>query len=306
MAPPNNQNLPRHSNKKVDTVHIHIINNVNASVEHTIPRSLIRSSAVLLAHPHAPIIHFYWHGTLGVFDMYRAWLQTHKVLTNSEVASKDPSAGTTQSDYVALICCWGMGQTLRDTVYQDMVMSSIIERIHAWTGPGTVPFIYALKSPVILTLYHQTSVDAPLRRLVVDLAAKLGREEDFQHFKQDTAYPLAFITDLMVALGREKDRPSALGQSVRRNHLELGTFLFPLPPPPPPPRRRVPTPFFSFEAELAGTQNPRSILRGRSISSPGRISKQVRFEGEGTVLVGDDCVYHLHRQIGAPCWRTRG
>ncbi|KAF1849501.1 uncharacterized protein K460DRAFT_394319 [Cucurbitaria berberidis CBS 394.84] len=288
MASFSNNSIVRHNSEDADKVRVRISNTTNAFVEHTIQRSLITTSAVLISQLHHPSIHIHWNGTLDVFAMYRAWLYSRDVLTKSELVGKDPSVGTTKFEYINLIACWGMGQTLQDAVYQELVISSVIQRLQTWTGTDTPPFIYALTAPVVDGVWRETVAGAPIRRLIIDTTARLGHAADFQHFREDSGYPIAFIKDLMVALGRGNDLQITRGSSLKRN--QPAHPKFPLPPPPPPATAtsRPPAPFFHFKPDLDVQQNSPSILRRSSVSSPGATAKHVHFEGEGESSAEDE------------------
>ncbi|KAJ4376131.1 hypothetical protein N0V83_001412 [Neocucurbitaria cava] len=322
----NNQILSRQNTGNADTARIHVSNHEKGLAEHIVPRSLIRTSAVLRAQLNARVICIYFHGSLHVFDLYRAWLNTRNVLTTSELADNNQSEGTTtKEDYICLLCCWGLGHTLQDTLYQDMVASSIIQRVKAWTGTTTVPFVYALTSSMVGIVYGDTAANAPLRRLVVDLAARHGKEADFAHFRQDSAYPAGFIKELMVALGREKERLSAQVQSLRRSQApppRASPFPVPSPRRPSTPMERAPTPLFNPDNGRAARQNPPEVSRRNSMPNPSGGAKQVSFQGgrsgpvndkledneisgnKNSAVLPDECVYHLHTRTGAPCWRA--
>jgi hypothetical protein len=139
----------------------------------------------------------------------------------SELTGKDPTLETTAKEHIDLICCWGLGQTLQDETYQDMLMSYIISRLQAWTSNGTPPFIYALTSDLVGLVYNLTSEDAPLRHLLVDAAARFGRVEDFEHFKEDNVYRIEFVKDVLVALPRRRKRTGRKKMKRRWHHRHL-------------------------------------------------------------------------------------
>jgi hypothetical protein len=100
----------------------------------------------------------------------------------------------------------GMGQTLQDAVYQDQVLLSILARLDAWRSNNTPPFIYALTSPLVATIYRETPPSATLCKFITDAIVCFGNEDDVEHFRNDTGYPEAFVRDVMVALGKAKRR----------------------------------------------------------------------------------------------------
>ncbi|KAF2126883.1 hypothetical protein P153DRAFT_407201 [Dothidotthia symphoricarpi CBS 119687] len=161
-----------------------ITNSTGASQGFVVHKSVVLASNVLCnglnsrMNPEHPLIRVQWHGTLDVFDIYHAWLYSHKALTSAELKSKQPPTVSTKSDYTDLICCWGMGQTLRDETYQDMVMSSIINRLQRWTSSLPPPFIYAQTASTVVGIYRETTADASLRKLIVDAVARSGTVVD--------------------------------------------------------------------------------------------------------------------------------
>lgn len=202
--------------------------------------------------------------------MYKAWLYTNKISTTAELRGNSQPAETTKSAYVDLICCWGMGQTLGDVKFQNMVMEEILRRLQAWTGTGTNPFVYALTSSVVGSVYAETAIESPLRRLIVDTAVRLGKVEDFEHFRNDPGYPLGFVKDLMVVLAKEKESQQCLSLPSQQEPVEWLQSSVPSAPS---------MPFYDARLDFGSQQQPRSILRGPSCGGNGCGEKQVHFEG---------------------------
>lgn len=237
-----------------------------------------------------------------MFTLYLAFLRTGTILTVGELPRGFRGLESTTDDFLNLPSAWGLGLTLCDAVYQDKVMSSIIQRIRIWKGAGTAPVMEALTSDKVRRMYANTEENGPLRRLLVDAAARYGREADFLRFKQDVDYPLAFIKDVLVSLGRVKE--SVVGHSVGPQVAITTTTQ--MPPPPPSTQRAGPYPHappfapssFLWAEQKPSVQQPRSILR-----NPASSTRQVRFIGPD--FGSDECVYHLHLTSGAPCWRIQ-
>jgi hypothetical protein len=174
-----------------------------------------------------------------------------------------------------------MGQVLDDMLFQDMVISSIIERLRKWdeADKGTPPFVYALTSSLVTGIYTSEGEECLLRKLIVDAVARFGKTLDFEHFGEDRGHPVEFIREIMVALGRLKDKRAA-DDELRRQRAVLNQ----------PPSSVQPG-------------SPRGILRKSSGSIAGSRHKSVSFDGVKIVFAEDECVYHLHTKAGVGCWR---
>ena len=267
-----------------DTIQIRIINSTNAFTEHSIHRAVIQTSDLLCPGLDCSLIEVGWLGSLGVFDMYKAWLYSHNIFTTVELRGTDPRPGTTKSGFVDLICCWGMGQTLEDETYQDEIITSIQWRLEE-NEASTHLFIDTLTPALVTNVYLDTAPSASLRKVIVDAAARYGDKEDFDHFRWNCGYPLVFIEDLIVALAKQskyRDEtpmvfPPPLFHSptqIRYSPDEYRNWSVEendgsrLSTPPPP--------FLSLRHDL-GPRQPRSILKKRSGTRMESRGKNVRF-----------------------------
>jgi hypothetical protein len=196
MASPRTKEAPPANN--ADRIHIRITSSTTGGTAvHLVPRTQIKTSAFLLSQLSQPTISIHWNGTLDIFTTYLSWLATHTL---------SPSSPTTRSDYTIWIRAWGMGQILQDLVYQYTALSTILDGLHHWKGQGTPPFIYALTSQLVRTIYAETPPDAELHCIIVDAIVRFGNAQDFEHFASDEGYPGKFFRDVMVALGKAKER----------------------------------------------------------------------------------------------------
>jgi hypothetical protein len=151
-----------------------------------------------------------------------------------------------------------MGQILQDPVYQYTALSTILDGLHHWKGQGTPPFIYALTSQLVRTIYAETPPDAELRCIIVDAVVRFGNAQDFEHFASDEGYPGKFVRDAMVALGKAKER-----KGVVRGEMMV-------PPPPPFAKEAVLSPFWDAQMEVAERET-RGILKGVMRERQGRM-----------------------------------
>ncbi|KAI4615090.1 hypothetical protein J4E83_006814 [Alternaria metachromatica] len=276
-----------------DAIKLYIIDAASKPIaRYTVRSSNLNTSGFLLAllqDISNGSIQVPWNGSLPHFEMYWLWLISHQVKTTSELKrtiTNNHTGGqrtmpgiTTKEDYADLLRCWEIGLTFKDTCFMDMIASSIIDRLRAWaeTTPSTSspPFIYALLSELVRSIYSRSSPETPIRRLIVDAVAYFGRNGDFVHFASEVGYPMEFVKEVMLALGKRKEMLETLA--------------------------------------LGGGGQPKSILK----QSSGGGAKVVRFgteqQGGGggssdrvqkEVFAENECAYHLHTEVGAPCWRT--
>jgi hypothetical protein len=156
-----------------------------------------------------------------------------------------------------------MGQILQDHVYQYTALSRILDGLHHWKGQGTPPFIYALTSQLVRTIYAESPPDVELYCIIVDAVVRFGNAQDFEHFASDEGYPGKFVRDVMAALGKAKEQKGVVHEEMM------------VPPPPPFVKEAVLSPLWDAQVEMAERET-RGILKGIMRERKG---KNVRFVG---------------------------
>lgn len=218
-----------------------------------------------------PVISIRWTG-LDVFPLYLYWLGNRKVPTFSQL--HDKAKVIPESDYLDLMTCYSFGNHIKDELYQDMVISTIMATLlrsindHAHRRL----FVTSLSPTFVSELYRgdrALPADSPLLKFIVLVLPRLLTKEDYTRIEQQQGYPSEFLAQLCASTGRALLEKNAT---------------------------TVPT--------LPKAGQPQNSKPPNAISGRDGKQKEVSSKPERPIE-WTDCYYHLHTRSGSACWRTR-
>jgi hypothetical protein len=130
-------------------------------------------------------------------------------------------------------------------------------------------------------IYKAEGEECLLRSLTVDAVAWFAQTCDFEHFGEEKAYPGEIVVEVMVALGRLKDRRKE-EEGVRRwGESEYRPLAKPLP---------SSLPFRTSSLQPEASRG--IVMKSSTASNTGPRRKSVSFDGVRDVFAENECVYH--------------
>jgi hypothetical protein len=199
-----------------------------------------------------------WNSS-NVFPNYLHWLQYRKVLTVSEFPK--PSS---QSDYADLIKFYCWGSYIEDEIYQDMVVSAIIERLASSNERDRRNFLATFGPNFVSGIYQNTTTDSPLRRLIIYALTCIATEKDWARFGELKGFPSEFLIKIAASTGKALAKETTAATRSTPRLKELNTV-------------------------------DTRIVRFSEAKAPLTFTKATAEETE--------CTYHHHVRSGLFCWR---
>jgi hypothetical protein len=199
-----------------------------------------------------------------MFAHYLHWLEHCKVLDVTKHASNGSKANL--SSLIAQYC---FGVHIENEIYQDVIISTIIDKLAALTQEEKTRFIGYLHPGIVTAVYRDTTHDSPIRKLIVYAMTRIPTETEWIYLKNCQGWPYQFLADLTRSTGQ------ALVKSKNQE------------------------PQSQLRLSNTGTvaTTGRKAVRFWDTGLPLTFQKTSAKETE--------CTYHHHIKSGNPCWRKQ-
>jgi hypothetical protein len=153
-----------------------------------------------------------WAGP-DLFPLYIHWLKYRKVVTFFQ--SSHALKAYPVEDYRYLMMSYVFAEYIKDEIWQDMVISAILQRLRTSDTQGQRHFVKSFTGDLVRGVYRYTAQNSPLRSFVTASLVCFGTHDDFLRLR-DQGGPGDFFADLNVHLSKAYEDLKSVGRGHGR------------------------------------------------------------------------------------------